>query len=227
MARLRTVEAWPMTRHAHSPWHEDEDLAAFLGSSRGLFELYSDELPVAEQTARASSIRFFVEDTKRPAGFGVSVFERCLEGFDVVRVAVPEGFSAVPAAERARAALDVIHATVKALGHLRGWDFEQLDEVRHRVESCGLRFRWASAWKTSPGRRHQARGVYWLGDDGHGHVQLEVRRYDDGTVIARSEPALAFMTAKGFKRSAATLRWHSAVTVTAVPWSGLFGDTTA
>lgn len=120
--------------------------------------------------------------------------------------------------------LDVIHETVKALGALRGWDAGRLDEVRDRVEQLGLRFRWSSDWKSSSGRRHQARGVYWLDDDGHGHVQLEIRRADDGTVVSRSEPVLAFMTAEGFKRSAATLRWLNADNVTAVPWAGIVGD---
>ncbi len=226
MPKLRTVEAYPMTRHPEHPWHSDEDLAAFLAASRGVFDLYSDELPAAEQSARASAIRLFLEDAKSSAGFGVTVFDRFDQSFDFARVAIPEGFSGLDAAERAHAALDVIHGTVVgALAPLRGWDSDRLNEVRRRVEGRGLRFTWVSDWKTSPGRRHQARGLYWLDrEEGHGHVQLEIRRYGDQTVIARSEPVLAFMTAEGFKRSAATLHWHNADVVSAAPWAGLLGD---
>jgi hypothetical protein len=137
---------------------------------------------------------------------------------------VPEAFAEFDAEERARAALDVVHTTVEALAQLRGWDLKRLDAVRGRVEDRGLRFDWASEWKASPGRRHQARAVYWLDDEGQGGVQLEIRRHADQTVIARGGPALAFMTVEGFKRSAKTLRWHGADTVTVTPWAGLFGD---
>ena len=218
------MEAWPSTRHADRPWHEDEDLAAFLAASRGVFDLYSDELRDAEVSARASLVRCFPEDTKRSAGFGVTVLKHALGGFEAVHVAVPARFHELGAAQRARACLDVIDATMKALAQLRRWDTDRLDEVRRRVEGRGLRFTWAGNWKTSPGRRHQARAVYWLDDEGHGQVQLEVRRYADHSVIARSEPALAFMTVEGFKRSAATLRWHDTDTVTVVPWTGLLDD---
>ena len=89
----------------------------------------------------------------------------------------------------------------------------------------GLRFRWASAWKSSPGRRHQGRAVYWLDDAGDGRVQLEIRRRDDEEVVARSESATAFSTSAGFERSVSTLRWASYDTVTVVPWcSGVSSD---
>lgn len=222
---LRRVEAWPATRHAHLPWHRDADFAAFLAASRGVFDLYSAELPGAEQKASASSIRLFLEeDTKRSAGFGVSVRGRFFEGFEQGWVAVPAGFAELEPGERARAALDVMHAAVQALAGVRGWDADRLEEVRHRVESRGLRFTWASDWKASPDRRHQARAVYWLDDAGHGHVQLEISPRNDPTPLARSEPVLAFMTSEGFKRSASTLGWLSRDTVSVVPWVGLFGD---
>lgn len=86
-----------------------------------------------------------------------------------------------------------------------------------------MRFIWESKWKASPDRRHQARGVFWINDDGHGLVQLEIRQ-TQSHILARTAPVLAFMTAEGFKRSAATLRWQSTATVTVVPWAGLFGD---
>ena len=195
-----------------------------MGSSRGVFDLYSDELPAAEQTARASSVRFFLDDKNAQNEFRISVFERFHEGFDIARVQVPTGFSSLSPEARAAAALDVIHVAMLALAPLRGWDAARLDEVRLRVVARGLRFTWASVWKTSPGRRHQARAVYWLDDDGHGHVQVEMRRYSDHELIARSAPAPAFMTAEGFKRSATTLHWRDADTVTVTPWCGLFGD---
>ncbi|MFN8149408.1 MAG: hypothetical protein U0R76_18300, partial [Candidatus Nanopelagicales bacterium] len=76
MARLRVVEAWPSTRHPDLPWHDDPDVAAFLGSSRGIFDLYSTELPAAEQTAKASSVRFFVRDVPSPDGFALHLNDR-------------------------------------------------------------------------------------------------------------------------------------------------------
>jgi hypothetical protein len=66
--------------------------------------------------------------------------------------------------------------------------------------------------------------VYWIDDDGHGYVQVEMRRYSDHELIARSTPAPAFMTAEGFRRSATTMYWSDADTVTVTPWCGLFGD---
>ena len=226
MPTLRTVEAWPSTRHANRPWHADHDLAAFLGASRGVFDLYSDELSAARQLAKSSSIRFMlVEETKTAGGFDVAVLRRPLEGFDMARLTVPEGFAELQPDVRVQAALDVVHTTVCALGALRGWERARLDEVHARTVERGLRYSWTSAWKASPGRRQQARAVYWLDADGHGHVQLEVKPHGDvARVTARSEPALAFMTAEGFRRSAATLRWTGAATVTVVPWVGLFGD---
>lgn len=225
MPMLRLVEAWPSTRYPDRAWHQDDDLAAFLASSRGVFDLYSDELPAAGQTARTSSIRFMpVEDRKSRNGFEVDVFTQPLEGFDMVRVAVPAGFAALPTDARVAASLDVVHTTVCALGDLRGWDQERLREVRARAVGRGLRYSWTSAWKTSPGRHHRGRAVYWLDEDGQGHVQLETQRTNDDEVVARSAPALAFMTAEGFRRSAATLRWASPTLVSVVPWAGLFGD---
>ncbi|MFN8158054.1 MAG: hypothetical protein U0R68_11595 [Candidatus Nanopelagicales bacterium] len=223
MARLRVVEAWPSTRHPDRPWHEDPDVAAFLGSSRGIFDLYSAELPAAEQTAKASSIRFFMRDVPSPDGFALSLNPRFLGSFDMAGVTVPTGFADRPAERRAAAALDVVHAAVIALAGLRGWDAARLDEVRDRAVAQGLRFCWCSGWKSAPGRRHQARGVYWLDAEGDGHVQLEIRA-TDGTIVARSDPALAFMTSEGFRRSAATLRWQDSSTVALVPWAGLLGD---
>lgn len=224
MPMLRTVEAWPSTRHPDRAWHSDADLAAFLGASRGVFDLYSDELPAAEQTAKASSIRFFIADNKRERGFEVGIRGRFYDGFDMANIRVPQGFGTLSRDDRVRACLEVIHAGVTAFADLRGWDRARLDEVRQRVLQRGLRFTWASDWKAGPGRHHQARAVFWLDDDGHGRMQLEIRRYDDGTAIARSQTAPAFMTAEGFKRSATTLHWHGADLVSVVPWSGLLGD---
>jgi hypothetical protein len=220
--RLRRVEAWPATRHVDRPWHADSDIAAFLGSSRGIFELYSAELLAAGQTARASSIRFFVDEVERHE-FEVFPLRGFVEGFDLVHVAIPAGFGEVTEEARSNAVLDVIDTAVQALAELRGWDATALGAVRGRVEQRGLRFTWASDWKNAPGRRHQARCVYWLDDDGHGHVQIEIRDAE-GAVVARSEPALAFMTSEGFKRSAATLRWSGSSTVRVVPFIGLLRD---
>lgn len=223
VARLRVVEAWPSTRHPDHPWHEAPDVAAFLGSSRGIFDLYSAELPAAEQTAKASSMRFFVRDVPSPDGFALHLHDRFIQSFEMVGVTVPTGFAHRSADERTEAALDVVHAAVIALAGPRGWDGRRLDEVRDRVVAQGLRFCWCSEWKSAPGRRHQARGVYWLDAVGDGHVQLEIRA-TDGTIVARSDPTLAFMTSEGFRRSAATLRWQDAGTVALVPWAGLLGD---
>ena len=88
MARLRVVEAWPSTRHPDHPWHENSDVAAFLGSSRGIFDLYSAELPAAEQTAKASSIRFVVRDVPSPDGFSLHLHDRFIQSFEMVGVLV-------------------------------------------------------------------------------------------------------------------------------------------
>lgn len=225
MPKLRVVEAWPSTRHAGRPWHPDEDLSAFLAASRGVFELYSQQLVAIGQQAEVSSVRFFLDDVLLPSGFEVNVVEQCDGGFEVVRVSAPERFCELSAADRARVALQVIDAGVLVLAELRGWDVVRVAEVGPKVQAQGLRFVWVSPWKSSPGRRHQARGVFWLDDDGHGQVQVEVRRSADSVVVARSAPALAFMTIDGFRRSAASLRWQDAGTVLLVPWAGLLEHT--
>jgi hypothetical protein len=220
--RLRRVEAWPATRHVDRPWHVDSDIAAFLASSRGIFEVYSDELVAAGQTARASSIRFFIDEVECHQ-FEVFPLRGFVEGFDPVHLAIPASFHTVTEGARSNAVLDVIDTAVQALAELRGWDAASLAKVRGRVEQRGLRFTWASDWKSARGRRHQARCVYWIDDDGHGRAQVEIRDAE-GSLVARSEPALAFMTSDGFKRSAATLRWSDSATVAVVPFIGLLRD---
>lgn len=222
MPQLTRVEAWPATRHVDRPWHADRDIAAFLASSRGIFELYSAELAAAGQTARASSIRFFVDEVQRDE-FEVLPLRGFVEGFDLVHIAIPIGFAEQAEAVRSNAVLDVIDTAVLALAELRGWDASALAAVRERVEQRGLRFTWASDWKSAPGRRHRARCVYWLDDEGNGYVQIEVQNTEHA-ILARSAPALAFMTSQGFKRSAATLRWSDTATVGVVPFIGPFGD---
>lgn len=224
MPRLRTVEAWPVTRHEGQPWHSDEDLAAFVGASRGIFDLYSEELAAAEISGRSSSVRFFLLDRKASDGFEVTVIERFYEGFEMAHIGVPNGFFAERPDVRIRTSLEVIHAGMRVLGAVRGWDLAALDAVRDRVSARGLRFIWTSRWKASPDRRHHARGVYWIDESGSGRVQLEIRCREHETIIARSELALAFMTVEGFKRSAATLRWDDSEVVAVIPWSGLLGD---
>jgi hypothetical protein len=63
--------------------------------------------------------------------------------------------------------------------------------------------------------------VFVLYDDGYGRVMVQVRRRDDGRLVAVSAPALAFSTSAGFARSARTLRWRSRTIVELVPYAGL------
>jgi hypothetical protein len=127
-------------------------------------------------------------------------------------------------ADRARLVLDVVHAATTRLGLERGWDQDALAAAYTRTLAAGLRYRWNGPAKSSPDRRHSARPLFVLHDDGYGRVVIEVRRRADDQVVAVSAPALAFSTAAGFQRSAQTLRWQDSTTVEAIPWAGLYGD---
>ncbi|MEU3458239.1 hypothetical protein ABZ671_32370 [Micromonospora sp. NPDC006766] len=146
------------------------------------------------------------------------------EGFEIGEAALPPGIAGLPAADRARLVLDVVHAATTRLGRDRGWDQDALAAAHAHTLAAGLRYRWTGPAKTSPDRRHSARPVFVLHDDGYGRVVIEVRRRADDQVVAVSAPALAFSTSAGFQRSAHTLRWRDTSTVEVAPWAGMFGD---
>jgi len=127
-------------------------------------------------------------------------------------------------ADRAPFALTAIDAGVRLLGARRGWDDSTFDVCRDHVLAHDFVYTWASPWKSSPDRRHHARGVYRLAaDDGWGRVSLQVRPRD-GCEVASSPEAVAFCTAAGLRRSASTLRWEGSGLVGMTPYCGLFGD---
>lgn len=217
---VRRVHVLPFTRAPEGRWDADPALDRFLGASRAVCEVLSRELPAAGLAGRRSWSEFYV----RSAGQGpawVEVARSHDAPFGDGNLHIPDSFADLTPPQAARAALGVLDASLRELGRADDWPPEALDDLRARAEETGLRFSWESPWKAAPGRRHEARGVYRLADDGLGRVQLEVRERDGHQTVARTEPAVAGTTAETLRRSAATLRWQDARHVSVVPWLDL------
>jgi hypothetical protein len=97
---------------------------------------------------------------------------------------------------------------MRAFAPHRGWPTSDLDVAESRARARGLEFTWCGPWKSSPDRRHEARGAFWLEDDGFGRAVIEVRaRGETGATMVRSLDQPAYCSSAGFARSAKTLRW--------------------
>ncbi|WP_328471125.1 hypothetical protein OHA21_06420 [Actinoplanes sp. NBC_00393] len=224
MSHLRRIGFWPLSGFPDRPWMEHPDEDAFVRSARSVSELYSEAVREAQVPNRHSELRLFCHLDENRDDVQVTVFPDVTEGFEMGGAALPPGVAALPGPARARLVLEVLHAAVTRLGTVRGWDRTVLDAAHAHALASGLRYRWAGPAKTGPDRRHTARPVFVLHDDGFGRVVIEVRRRDDDRTVAVSQSSTAFSTLEGFQRSARTLRWRNRTTVDLVPWAGLFGD---
>ena len=220
---LRRVEVWPATGSPERPWLEDPDDDAFVRSARSVCELYSEGIARARLRAPSSGLRIICVDHDRSDEVLVVVGTRSTD--DYGRVTLPRGVAALEAGARAQLVLEVVHGAMLRLAEARGWPISDLEAARAHVEHHEARFVWTGAATSSPDRRHTARPVYRLMDDGYGRVVLEVRRRADEVLVARSEEALAFSTLEGFQRSARTMRWRDKNTVELVPYCGLLSQT--
>ncbi|AEV85222.1 hypothetical protein ACWT_4202 [Actinoplanes sp. SE50] len=224
MSYLRMVGFWPPAGFPDRPWLEHPDEDAFVRSARSVCELYSEAVAQAAIPARHSELRLFCRLDRSRADVVVTVYPEVREGFETAAAAIPPTVAALPATDRARLVLDVVHAAATRLAHDRGGNCDALARAYDHALAAGLRFRWTGPAKTSPDRRHTARPVFVLHDDGYGRVIIEARRRVDGQVVAASASALAFSTSAGFRRAARTLRWTDANTMEIKPWIGLLGE---
>jgi hypothetical protein len=221
MAILRTVEFWPQTGFVDAPWTGDRDEDSFVRSARSVGELYSEGIRAGRVEARNSQLRMFCTPHEPGrADVGVAVVTEQFEGFEMVRVTVPERVAALSPAARAALVLDVMHAAAVRLAAVRGWDPAAFEAAKAHVIEQGLRFRWTGPEKTAPGRRHVARPVFHVADDGHGRVVVEIRRVADGALVAASAEALTAGAESAFRRVARTLSWRDRSTVRIDPGDG-------
>ena len=228
MARFAAVTFYPETHFPErlAGWDDGHPVVdAFLRSGRSVAELYSEALPGLGVEGPRATLRLSPADRIVDPGateLTVSVWSAvphdlpCEYGF--VRLTTDTGL--LDAVDRARLALEVVHAAVLELAGHRGWEASQFERCRDHVLACGLEYSWEGRWKSAPNRRHRARAVYRLGvEDGFGRVRLEVADRG-GDVVARSDEAIAFCTSQGFRRSESTLRWSGSGTVSMTPYGG-------
>ncbi|UQU66854.1 hypothetical protein COUCH_11535 [Couchioplanes caeruleus] len=101
--------------------------------------------------------------------------------------------------------LRIVHHGVLELAQALGWDPVVLTGALHHVEARGLRYWSEGPWKSAPDRRHRARAVASISDDGLGHVHVEVVTATSGLVI-RSEDFDAAYDGDGLVRACKKLR---------------------
>ncbi|GAA2146063.1 hypothetical protein GCM10009844_21650 [Nocardioides koreensis] len=219
MPTLSYVYPWPAQARADRPTDEDEVADVAIRGCRSIAELYSEALPELGLANRVSELRLFIRHAPGLEHVRATVqVDPVREGFEMAHMHVPTGFAARAPQLRARMLLEAVHGLVGRLAVARGWDVNVLERCRRQVLDRGLEYRWSSAPKASPDRRHEARADFRLPPDGYGRVRLRVVRRDDGVTVASSDEALAFCTSAGFRRAAKSLRWQGKDHVSLVPY---------
>jgi hypothetical protein len=219
VAILHVVEFWPQTGLANAPWAEGADEDAFLRSARGISELYSEGIRAARVEARHSQLRLhcFDHEPGRVA-VEVTVFTDPTEGYEMAGVSLPDGVSTLSATARAALALDILHAAALRMAEARGWSPAAFEAARTYVVEKGMRYRWTGPGKNAPGRRHVARLVGTIADDGLGQIVVEIRRVTDGTLVGTSSELETDGTPSAFRSAAGTMRWRDRQTVQIKPY---------
>ncbi|MEU4236183.1 hypothetical protein [Actinoplanes sp. NPDC026619] len=153
----------------------------------------------------------------------VTVFPEETEGFESGVVLLPTGVAELTPQARAELALETVHAAATRLGCDRGWVQSARDRARAHVLAAGLRYRCRGPAKTSPDRKHVAQAVYAIYPDGYGRAVVQIRRRDDGTVVAVSPLAAEVWCGylKDFAREPGKLRWPNRTTIAYQPGMGL------
>ena len=214
MAILHVVEFWPQTGLVNAPWAEGTDEDAFLRSARGVSELYSEGIRAARVEARHSQLRLHCFDHEPGrVEVEVTVFTDPTEGYEMAGVRLSDGVATLSATARAALALDVLHAAALLMADARGWSPAAFETARAHVVEQGMRYRWTGPGKTAPGRRHIARPIGTITNDGLGRIVVEIRRATDGTLVGTSAELETDGTQPAFRQAAGTLRWRDRQTV--------------
>ncbi|MFI5495928.1 hypothetical protein [Actinoplanes sp. NPDC051859] len=205
---------------------------AFARISRGICEAYSQALPGLTLDARASIMRLNADPgaSRRPPPAldapledMVEVSARFLGSQENGWVAVPTGFAMLPADQARRLSLRVVHHGMLELARALGWDPVVLAGALHHVEARALRYWSEGPWKSAPDRRHRARAVAGISDDGFGHVHVEVVTAA-GDLIVRTEHFDAAYHGDDLVRACKTLRWKGSARVSMDPYGFTWTD---
>lgn len=219
MPVLSLVYPWPAQGRADRPTDADEVADIAIRGCRSVAELYSEALGELGLTSKVAELRIFTRHDPELDEVRATVHvDPVLGGFEVANVAVPTDFVSRTPQIRAQMLLDAVHGILTRLALARGWDVGALERCRRHCLERGLEFRWSSAPKVSPDRRHAAHAEFRLAPDGYGRVRLLVARRDDGVPVGSSDEAVAFCTGEGFRRAARSMRWHGKDRVAVVPY---------
>ena len=232
MPMFRQVHVWPDSGLPERPWDDDPDVDSFARISRGVCEAYSQALPGLALVARASIMRLNADpDASRrprpaldaPLADMVEVSARFLGSQENGWVAVPVGFAKLPTDQARLLSLRIVHHGVLELAQALGWDPVVPTGALHHVEARGLRYWLEGPWKSAPDRRHRARAVASISDDGLGHVHVEVVTAA-GELIVRSEDFDAADHGDDLVRACKMLRWDGSTRVTMDPYGITWTD---
>ncbi|HRK45571.1 MAG TPA: hypothetical protein PK324_08105, partial [Nocardioides sp.] len=188
---MQNVDVWPPSGHLDEPWDSNPDVDAFCKSARSVTVVYSIGLRELRLPAFRSWLRFGCGRVSTDGRVRVTVSVDRLEGdLEHASVVLPAGIAEWAPSDRARLALEVVHAGMVRLGESRGWEREELERLRDLTLQRGLEHTLVGDWKASPDRRHSARTCYRIAPDGLGRARLEVADRD-GVVVATSPEAIA------------------------------------
>lgn len=194
------------------PHFVDRDAKALAAASAAASEIFGDVIAPERLPARDWLFRLNLHPSDGVTALEVELHDDMWDG-EGGSVFVPRGIAALPVAERAALALDLLHASLVRLAELRGWDRRVIDAARQQVLDNGGARRRASAWKKAPDRRHRARAVRYVGPEGRVLAWMEIERCEDGTVVASPDITVNRTSRIG----AAQLRWLDSRTVRLTP----------
>lgn len=138
----------------------------------------------------------------------MEVSARIIGSWEYGWVGVPAGFAGLPTDQQRRRSVRLVHQGVMALARARGWDPILLARAVQRTEDRFALPVGRCPCKSAPDRRHRARAVAGIADDGFGRVHLEVAA-PAGELTARSEDFLASGDGQDLVGMGKTVYWDS------------------
>lgn len=219
MPKFRQVHVWPDSGLPNQPWWDDPDVDSFARITRSVCEAYSQALPSLALIARASVMRLDAATWHRPRpaldaplGDMVEVSARFIGSQEHGWVGVPVGFAKLPTDQQRQLGLRIVHHGVVELAQALGWDPVVLTGAVHHVEAREFRYWSEGPWKLAPDRRHRARAVARITDDGLGYLHVEVVSSAD-QLIVRSEDVHAAYHGDHLVRMCRTVRWDGSARI--------------